>query len=44
MLGQGAYFAWAASYSLEGYARRVRARRSPVFVCVCILLWTPHPQ
>jgi hypothetical protein len=23
MLGQGAYFAWAASYSLEGYARRV---------------------
>lgn len=22
MLGQGAYFAWAASYSLEGYARR----------------------
>lgn len=24
MLGQGAYFAWAASYSLEGYSRRVR--------------------
>ena len=24
MLGQGSYFAWAASYSLEGYARRVR--------------------
>ncbi len=35
MLGQGAYFAWAASYSLEGYSRRVRL--CPRNVCIRIM-------